>query len=202
MIASQIAARGITDERVLDAMRSVPREQFVPQELRHLAHDDGPLPIGYDQTISQPYIVAAMTELAALDDTSKVLEIGTGSGYQAAVLASIAREVYTIEIVEPLSTRAAQTLSRLGYDNVHLRVGDGYAGWPEHAPYDAIVVTAAPPEIPRPLIEQLRIGGRLVIPVGRRRQELRVLTRLEDGIDDRGVFAVRFVPMTGAAQQR
>ena len=201
MVATQIAARGVQDPRVLDAMRAVPRHEFVPESLRHLAYDDGPLPIGHDQTISQPYIVAAMTELAAIDEGSKVLEIGTGSGYQAAVLATIAREIYTIEIVETLSLRAADTLARLGFDNVHLRVGDGYAGWPEQAPFDAILVTAAPPAIPQPLIDQLAIGGRMVIPVGTRHQELRVLTKMQDHVVQHTVFPVRFVPMTGTAQQ-
>jgi protein-L-isoaspartate(D-aspartate) O-methyltransferase len=202
MVETQISARGVRDARVLEAMRTVPRHEFVPERQRDSAYLDMPLPIGHDQTISQPFIVARMTELLALQGKERVLEIGTGSGYQAAILSVLAREVYSIEIVEPLARRAAQDLRRLGYHNVHVRAGDGYQGWPEAAPFDAIVVTAAPPRIPEPLKQQLAVGGRLVIPVGDFDQELRVLTRTERGLSERAVLPVRFVPMTGSAQQR
>lgn len=202
MVTEQIVARGVKDERVLAAMRAVPRHEFIPGPGRDHAYEDHPVPIGHDQTISQPYIVAVMSELAALDGDARVLEIGTGSGYQAAVLAELAGEVYSVEILEPLARQAGDTLARLGYGKVTVRSGDGYAGWPEHAPYDAIIVTAAPPSIPQPLRDQLAVGGRLVIPVGDHYQELRVLTRTESGWDERTVFPVRFVPMTGAAQER
>lgn len=201
MVEEQIAARGIHDPRVLAALREVPRHEFVPPELRALAYEDHPLPIGHDQTISQPFIVAAMTELAELEPGDKVLEIGTGSGYQAAVLAALVRSVYSIEIVEPLAQAARQTLARLGIGNVHVRAGDGFRGWPERAPFDAILVTAAPPEVPEPLKQQLALGAKLVIPVGTDQQELRVLTRTKSGFDERTVLPVRFVPMTGRAQQ-
>jgi protein-L-isoaspartate(D-aspartate) O-methyltransferase len=201
MLEDQISARGIVDPRVLSALAKVPRHEFVPAELRAFAYEDHPLPIGYDQTISQPYIVAAMTELAEIEPGDKVLEIGTGSGYQAAVLASLARAVYSIEIVQPLAVRAAAVLRRLGYANVEVRSGDGFQGWPEEAPFDAIVVTAAPPEVPAPLKQQLAVGGKLVIPVGTDQQELRVLTRTKRGFDERTVLPVRFVPMTGKAQK-
>lgn len=201
MVEDQIAARGVTDKRVLAAMGKVPRHEFVPAGRRELAYRDHPLPIGYEQTISQPYIVAVMTELAALGPKSRVLEIGTGSGYQAAILGEIAGEVYTIEIVEPLAARAKALLARLGYDNVHVRYGDGYQGWPDKAPFDAIVVTAAPPKIPEPLKQQLAVGGRLVVPVGQPRQDLRVITRTADGYEERSEFPVLFVPMTGEAQR-
>jgi protein-L-isoaspartate(D-aspartate) O-methyltransferase len=202
MVRDQIAARGVRDERVLAALRAVPRHDFVPDALDAAAYEDRPLPIGDGQTISQPYIVGIMTELARVGPQSKVLEIGTGSGYQAAVLAEVAGEVYSIEIVEPLARRAAETLRNLGYQRIHLRIGDGYAGWPEAAPFDAIVVTAAPPKVPQPLKEQLRIGGRMVIPVGERWQELIVITRTADGFAEERHFPVAFVPMTGEAQQR
>ncbi len=202
MVDNQIAARGVTDERVLAAMRKIPRHQFVPERQRDAAYRDSPLPIGDGQTISQPLIVAVMTEAAQLDATSKVLEIGTGSGFQAAVLAEVAGEVYSIEIVPSLAERARALLHRTGYERVHLRLGDGYAGWPEAAPFDAILVTAAPPEIPEPLVEQLAVGGRMVIPVGRWWQELVVLTKTESGIERESIFPVRFVPMTGEAQER
>lgn len=200
MVDQQIEARGIRDPRVLDAMRKVPRHRFVPEAQRDAAYRDGPLPIGERQTISQPFIVAAMTELAGLDANSKVLEIGTGSGYQAAVLAEVAGSVYSIEIVPELARRAAAWLERAGYDAVQLREGDGYAGWPEAAPFDAILVTAAPPRVPEPLVEQLAVGGRMVIPVGGLSQELLVLTRTETGVERRSVFPVLFVPMTGEIQ--
>ena len=200
MVNDQIAARDITDERVLAALRKVPRHELVPESVRDQAYEDRPLPIGHGQTISQPYIVAIMTELAALSPGDRVLEVGTGSGYQAAVLAEIGAEVYSIEIVEPLGQRARRDLSRLRYD-VNIRIGDGYRGWPDKAPFAAIIVTAAPPEVPEPLREQLAIGGRLVIPVGDDYQELKVITRTETGFDERTVFPVAFVPMTGEAQK-
>jgi len=201
MVDEQIVLRGVRDERVLAAMRTVPRHEFVPAGLETSAYDDRPLSIGEGQTISQPYIVAIMSELARLGPDGKVLEIGTGSGYQAAVLAEITAQVYSIEIVEVLARRAGETLHRLGYDRVHLRTGDGYVGWPEAAPFDAIVVTAAPPHVPQPLKEQLTVGGRLVIPVGDRWQELIVITRTEHGYTEERVFPVAFVPMTGEAQR-
>jgi protein-L-isoaspartate(D-aspartate) O-methyltransferase len=199
MVARQIVGRGITDAAVLAAMRRVPRHLFVPAAVVDRAYDDSPLPIGHEQTISQPYIVAIMTELAAVRRGARVLEIGTGSGYQAAVLAELGADVYTIEIVEPLGRQAAQALRRLGYGAVRTRIGDGYRGWPEAAPFDAIVVTAAPPKIPEPLRRQLKPGGRLVVPVGERFQQLKVITRTARGWDERDVIPVRFVPMVGEA---
>jgi protein-L-isoaspartate(D-aspartate) O-methyltransferase len=202
MVADQIEARGITDTAVLAAMRTVPRHRFVPAALRALAYEDRPLPIGSDQTISQPEIVALMTSLIRPREDMRVLEIGTGSGYQAAVLAECVREVDSIEILPELGRRAEALLRDLGYRNVRVRVGDGYAGWPERAPYDAILLTAAPPEIPRPLLDQLKVGGRLVAPVGAGfDQELVVITRTERGTRREVVTAVRFVPMTGQAQR-
>jgi protein-L-isoaspartate(D-aspartate) O-methyltransferase len=197
MVEDQIAGRGITDAGVLKAMRSVPRHEFVPRAQRAEAYEDWPLPIGHGQTISQPYIVALMTELAAVKPGDRVLEVGTGSGYQAAVLAEMGAEVYGIEIVEPLATRARDTLRRLGYDRVQVRHGDGYRGWPEAAPFAAIVVTAAPPEVPHALVEQLAPGGRLVIPVGRADQELKLMVKTPSGLETRSVVPVRFVPMVG-----
>ncbi len=201
MVSRQIEARGVRDARVLQAMREVPRHRFVPQsELAH-AYDDRPLPIGNGQTISQPYIVALMTELAQVKPGDQVLEIGTGSGYQAAVLAQLGVKLFSIEIIEPLAKRAKATLAALGYSkNVEVRHGDGYAGWPEHAPFDAVLVTAAPPTIPEPLKQQLRVGGRLIIPVGKRYQSLLKVTRTEDGFRQETVIPVRFVPMPGEAQ--
>jgi protein-L-isoaspartate(D-aspartate) O-methyltransferase len=196
MVANDIRSRGIRDERVLAAMRNVPRHEFVPPAWRELAYEDRPIPIGHGQTISQPYLVAAMTELAALDGRSRALEVGTGSGYQAAVLAEVAREVYTIEIVEGLAREAARTLRRLGYGSVRVRHGDGYRGWEEAAPFDAIIVTAAAREPPPILLEQLAEGGRLVIPIGDDHQQLRVYLRTSRGIEVKTVFPVRFVPMT------
>jgi protein-L-isoaspartate(D-aspartate) O-methyltransferase len=201
MVEEQLVPRGISDERVLRAMATVPRDMFVPASMRPLAYLDSPLPIGLDQTISQPYIVAAMTEQLALGEGARVLEIGTGSGYQTAILAEIAAEVYSIEIVEPLARQGKAMLARLGYRNVHLRVGDGYQGWPEAAPFDAVLVAAAPPAIPAPLVEQLAVGGKLLIPVGSNTQELRVLTKTASGVTSERLFEVRFVPMTGRAQQ-
>jgi protein-L-isoaspartate(D-aspartate) O-methyltransferase len=201
MVAEQIEGRGISDARVLAALRKVPREEFVPAALRPFAYQDHPLPIGEGQTISQPYIVALMTELAAVRRGSRVLEVGTGSGYQAAVLAEAGAEVWSIEIVAELARSAAERLKRLGYQSVHVRQGDGYRGWPEHAPFDAIVVTAAPPQIPPPLQEQLAVGGRLVIPVGARWGDLLLVTRTAGGFTTRNVAPVAFVPMTGEAEQ-
>ncbi|MFO0696062.1 MAG: protein-L-isoaspartate(D-aspartate) O-methyltransferase [Polyangiales bacterium] len=201
MVHEQLEVRGVRDLRVLDAMRRVPRQELVPVEARDEAYDDHPVSIGYGQTISQPLVVAIMTELLETEPGDRVLEIGTGSGYQAAVLSLLVREVYTIEIVEPLARRAERDLARLGYRNVHVRAGDGYAGWREHAPYDGIVVTAAAPRIPEPLKQQLAIGGKLVIPVGEGYQMLRVVTRTREGFTDRSVEPVLFVPMTGRARE-
>jgi protein-L-isoaspartate(D-aspartate) O-methyltransferase len=196
MVEIQIIARGVESAGVLEAMREVPRHLFVPEDLRDRAYADRPQYIGSGQTISQPYIVALMTELLELDGDERVLEIGTGSGYQAAVVSRLAREVYTIEIIAELAERAQETLTDLGYDNIHFRVGDGYEGWSEAAPFDAIVVTAAPPELPAALVEQLAVGGRLVVPVGGRLvQDLEVHTKTEDGLEMRKVIPVRFVPM-------
>jgi len=185
------------DPSVLDAMRSVPREEFVPEEEKGAAYRNRPLPIGHGQTISQPFIVALMTDLLRLKPHHRVLEVGTGSGYQAAVLARLVAEVFTIEIVEPLGLEAARTFARLGIGNVKTRIGDGYAGWAEHAPYDAIIVTAAPEHIPAQLIEQLRPGGRLVIPVGGLDQDLRIVEKKPDGTTiSTAIIPVRFVPLT------
>jgi protein-L-isoaspartate(D-aspartate) O-methyltransferase len=197
MVENQIKFRGVRDEAVIRAMLKVPRHKFVPPASQREAYGDYPLPIGHGQTISQPYIVAAMTELLQLTPEDRVLEIGTGSGYHAAVIAEIAAEVFTIEIVEPLGISAAERLRELGYDNVHVKVGDGYLGWPEHAPFDAIIVTCAPENVPAPLVEQLKPGGRMCIPVGPMgEQELYLLTRRPDGtLETRSVFPVRFVPL-------
>lgn len=202
MVRQQLQARDVRDPRVLEAMRRVPRHLFVPQAERGAAYEDHPLPIGHDQTISQPYIVGLMTQLAQVREGQRVLEVGTGSGYQAAVLAELGAEVYTIEIVAPLGERARALLAELGYDRVHVRIGDGYAGWPEHQPFDAVVVTAAPREIPQPLLDQLRIGGRLVAPIGTGVQDLVVVTRTDSGYTRRTIAPVQFVPMTGRAQER
>jgi len=202
MVDGLASGRGVHDERVLRAMRSVPRHEFVPERLRGHAYEDRALPIGHEQSISPPYIVAIMAELAELGPNSKVLEIGTGSGYGAAVLAELAGAVYTIEILEPLAKTAEATLTRLGYDRVHVRHGDGYRGWPEAAPFDAIIVTAAPPHVPEPLRNQLKLGGRLVLPVGERHQEIRVITRTKDGYEERPIFPARFEKMKGEAAER
>lgn len=195
MVETQIRKRGIKDPRVLGALETVPRHHFVPAEAIEYAYDDHPLRIGEGQTISQPYIVALMTETAALKPTDRVLEIGTGSGYQAAVLSMLVEAVYTIEIVEELGRAADNRLNGLGYDNVYVRIGDGYKGWPEKAPFDAILVTAAPDEVPPALIDQLAEGGRMVIPVGTNHQELLLLEK-KDGVATRTtITAVRFVPM-------
>ena len=197
MVDEQIAARDIRSPRVLEAMRRVPRHEFVPASLRRSAYEDSPLPIGHDQTISQPYIVAYMTDALDLDGTERVLEIGTGSGYQAAVLGELAKEVYTIEIVVPLADRARQALKQLGYKNVHVRTGNGYLGWPEQAPFDRVMVTAAPDDVPPALVEQLKVGGLMAIPVGVGVQELRILRRTASGLETLRTLPVRFVPMTG-----
>jgi protein-L-isoaspartate(D-aspartate) O-methyltransferase len=200
-MVERIIPSGVQDPRVLDAMRRVPRHEFVPEEQRRHAYEDRSLPIGHGQEISQPHIVAIMAEVAEIRPGAKVLEIGTGSGYGAAVLSELAAEVFTIEIVEPLAQEARETLERLRYGNVHVRAGDGYRGWPEEAPFDAIVVTAAPPEVPGPLKDQLKVGGRLVIPVGTRTQRLRVVTRTPEGFVEDPQLEVRFVPMAGEAQE-
>ena len=197
MVASQIIARGVTDPRTLSAMRQVPRHLFVPPRYATEAYDDHPLPIGHAQTISQPYIVAFMTEALGLRGGETVLEVGAGSGYQSAVLSRIAGRVFGIEIVEPLAREASARLARLGYKNVEIRAGDGYAGWPEHAPFDAIMVTAAAPRVPEPLKQQLRDGGRLILPVGDHIQELKIVTRRGSRFEERSVLGVTFVPMTG-----
>jgi protein-L-isoaspartate(D-aspartate) O-methyltransferase len=202
MVETQIMARGVRDPRVLAAMREVPRHLFVDPSESGGAYEDHPLPIGGNQTISQPYIVALMTELAKIGPRDKVLEIGTGSGYQSAVLSKLATEVYSIEIVPELARQSAERLRKLGYANVTVREGDGYRGWPEHAPFDAIIVTAAPDRIPQPLLDQLAAGGRLVIPVGSFFQELKVLTKDRDGrISEKDIIPVRFVPMTGEIEK-
>lgn len=195
MVREQIEARGIKGKSVLRAMRKVKRHLFVPSAYRNLAYTDTPLPIGESQTISQPYIVALMTELLALKGNEKVLEIGTGSGYQAAILAELAKNVYTIEILEPLAIRAKKILKELGYSNVYVRHGDGFLGWPEYAPFDAIIVTCAPKKIPAPLIEQLAEGGRLVIPVGGFWQDLKLVEKEKGKIVTKDIIPVRFVPM-------
>jgi protein-L-isoaspartate(D-aspartate) O-methyltransferase len=201
MVATQIASRGVRDPKTLAAMRKVARHLFVPPASVSQAYEDYPLPIGHGQTISQPYIVGFMTEALGLKGGETVLEVGTGSGYQAAVLAEIAARVHTIEIVAPLAEEAGARLQRLGYANVEVKAGDGYQGWPEAAPFDAIMVTAAAPRIPEPLKQQLKNGGRLVLPVGDEWQELVVVTRRGDRFEETRVLPVRFVPMTGKIRQ-
>jgi len=205
MVADQLAGpgRGITNARVLAVMGRVPRHEFVPERLRADAYRDGPLPIGHGQTISQPYIVAFMTEQLEPKPTDRVLEVGTGSGYQAAVLAELVAKVYTIEIVEDLAQRAAADLKRLSYTNVEVRAGDGYQGWLEAAPFDAIIVTCAPEKVPQPLADQLRDGGRMIIPVGRPwNQELVLLRKRGGKLEQEAVLPVSFVPMTGEAEHK
>ena len=203
MVQQQLMARGINDARVLAAMAKVPREEFVPRESRAVSYEDGPMPIGHGQTISQPYIVAFMTEQLRPKPSDRVLEVGTGSGYQAAILAGLVKDVYTIEIIEPLAKDAEATLRRLGYKNVHVRVGDGYRGWPEHAPFDAITVTCAPDHAPQPLIDQLKEGGRMIIPVGGfGNQELYLLEKKNGQLQRQSVLPVRFVPMAGEATEK
>lgn len=200
MVERQIAGRGVRDQRVLDALRAVPRHLFVPSSMQPYAYMDSPLPIGYGQTIPQPYIVAFMSEALKLKPQDRVLEIGTGSGYQAAVLSLLVKSVYSIEIVEPLGKEASKRLQRLGYTNVKVRIGDGYRGWPEAAPFQAIIVTAAPGHIPQPLLDQLAPGGRLVIPVGKGTQTLVRIKRTSKGFRQERLLPVRFVPMTGEAE--
>jgi protein-L-isoaspartate(D-aspartate) O-methyltransferase len=203
MVQQQLVTRGINDERVLAAMRKVPREEFVPPQLRTESYEDGPLPIGNDQTISQPYIVAFMTEQLQPKTTDRVLEIGTGSGYQAAILAELVKDVYTIEIIEPLAKNAEATLARLAYKNIHLKVGDGYKGWPEEAPFDAVIVTCAPDKVPQPLLDQLKEGGRMVIPVGERfAQELYLFEKKDGQIKQSVTLPVRFVPMARESEKK
>jgi protein-L-isoaspartate(D-aspartate) O-methyltransferase len=197
MVDRQLRARGIDDPRTLRAMAKVPRERFVPKELTARAYDDSPLPIGFGQTISQPYIVAFMTQALRPKPTDRVLEIGTGSGYQAAVLSELVAQVYSIEIVRPLAQRAAVVLQALGYKNVLVKGGDGYKGWPEYAPFDSIIVTAAPDHVPQPLIEQLKEGGRLIIPVGKTHaQRLYTYEKRGGSLKETAVIPVRFVPLT------
>jgi protein-L-isoaspartate(D-aspartate) O-methyltransferase len=197
MVEEQLEGRDIRDPRVLSAMRSVPRHLFIPESARGGAYGDFPLPIGHGQTISQPYIVAFMTEALKVAPEHRILEIGTGSGYQAAVLSVLAKEVFTIEIVDPLARRARAALAELGYRNVDVRSGNGYLGWPEHAPYDRIIVTAAPPEVPPALVEQLKEGGLMAIPGGVGDQELRIMRRTAIGMETLATLPVRFVPMVG-----
>ncbi len=197
MVETQIKARGVRDPRVLSAMLKVKRHLFVPGDLQSSSYEDRPLPIGEGQTISQPYIVAFMTEQLELKGTEKVLEVGTGSGYQAAILGELAKEVYTIEIVKPLGLSAQKRLQEMGYHNVFVRVGDGYLGWPEAAPFDAVIVTCAPDHIPAPLIEQLAEGGRMVVPVGNISQDLRKIVKRSGKIESTDILPVLFVPMTG-----
>jgi protein-L-isoaspartate(D-aspartate) O-methyltransferase len=201
MVKNQLMAGGIRDPRVLEAMADVPRHEFVPLRMRPFAYADGPLPIGHGQTISQPFIVAYMTQLLELTKDDTVLEVGTGSGYQAAILGKMAKEVYTIEIVPPLAQSAKELLERLGFQNVHVREGDGYLGWPEKAPFDAIIVTCAPDHVPEPLVNQLKEGGRLIIPIGEEGgiQQLVLLRKKEGKILQENKLDVRFVPMTGKA---
>ncbi len=199
-VVNQLRPRDIRDSRVLAAMEKVERHLFVPEENRKYAYADGPLPIGKGQTISQPYIVAYMTQALETTPEDRILEVGTGSGYQAAVLAELVDEVYSIEIVPELAATATELLADLGYSNVFVRAGDGYRGWPDKAPFDGIIVTAAPDHVPQPLIDQLKPGGKLVIPVGDYAQEMLIITRTEDGIVERRTIGVRFVPMTGEAR--
>ncbi|MEO0294325.1 MAG: protein-L-isoaspartate(D-aspartate) O-methyltransferase [candidate division WOR-3 bacterium] len=195
MIEEQIIRRGVKDTLVINAMLTVKRHLFVPKNLRSLAYEDYPLPIGYDQTISQPYIVALMTELLKVEKKHKVLEVGTGSGYQAAILSLLTDSVFTIEIIPELAQSAKKRLDSLGYKNVFVKIGDGYKGWKEHAPFDRIIVTCAPEEIPPPLLDQLSIGGRMVIPLGSYYQELVLITKDSKGVSTKSIIPVRFVPM-------
>ncbi len=201
MVEGQLRRRGIVSEPVLEAMNHVPRHRFVPPEITHASYNDCPLPLGHGQTISQPYIVALMTELSRPRATDRVLEVGTGCGYQTAVLASLVNEVYSIEIVPALAHEAEHRLSQLGYHNVHIRIGDGHEGWSQFAPFDIILVAAAPPRVPQPLVDQLARGGRMVIPVGRVEQRLLLIERSVDGsLNESYIIPVAFVPMTGQAQ--
>ncbi len=202
MVESQIKSRGVKDPRVLSAMLKVERHLFVPDDLKDSAYSDQALPIGEGQTISQPYIVALMTELLELKGDEKVLEVGTGSGYQAAILAELAKEVFTIEIVEKLGLSAQKLLAELGYKNIHVKIGDGYQGWPEQAPFDAIIVTCAPDHIPKPLLDQLKDGGRMVIPVGTYSQELKKIVKRGEKFETTDIIPVIFVPMTGESVKK
>jgi len=202
LVETYLRPRGIEDPLVLAAMSAAPRHRFVPDDLARYAYDDRALPIGHEQTISQPYVVAFMTQAAEVEPGDKVLEIGTGSGYQAAVLAEIVGELWTIEIVEPLAERARAALEAAGYDRVHVRAGDGYRGWPSEAPFDAILVTAAPDHVPQPLLDQLAEGGRLVLPVGDALQTIVRIRRTPAGDEREELLPVRFVPMTGEARER
>ncbi len=206
MVAQQLTGPGrdIRDPRVLEAMRKVPRHLFMPENVRHQAYEDRPLPIGHGQTISQPFIVAFMSEKLEVDPGEKVLEIGTGSGYQAAILAEMGAEVYSIEIVEPLAESARESLDLAGYKGVRTKAGDGFKGWPEHAPFDLVIVTCSPDRVPQPLVNQLRDGGRMVVPVGEQGepQQLFVLEKHGDAIERQAVLPVRFVPMTGEIENR
>ncbi len=203
MVEQQIRRRGIQDERVLDAMERIPRHLFVPQALQSEAYDDGPLPIGYGQTISQPYIVALMTELVRPQPDDRALEIGTGCGYQTAVLSELVHAVYSIEIIESLANLARSRLKQFGHNNVEVRLGDGYQGWEEHAPFQIIIVAAAPNHVPQSLLDQIAPGGRMVIPVGRSSQELVLFEKVHDGSLQRtNITGVAFVPMTGVAENR
>lgn len=201
MVREQIIARGVTDTRVIEALSRVPRHEFVPESEVEEAYEDHPLPIGFGQTISQPYIVAFMTEALTLQPHDRVLEIGTGSGYQAAVLSKMVDKVFSIEIVEPLASRARETLQKLALTNVAVRAGDGYQGWPEEGPFDAIILTAAPQHIPQPLLDQLAMGGRLVLPLGGIVQKLMLMKRTQDGWQKEELLPVAFVPMTGEAER-
>jgi protein-L-isoaspartate(D-aspartate) O-methyltransferase len=198
MVDRQIRARGITNPRVINALLTVPRHRFVPHSEVRLAYQDEPLPTSHHQTISQPYIVAFMSEVAAIPANGKVLEIGTGSGYQAAILGMLAKTVYSVEIIPSLAQKAQQTLQALGYTNIHVKQSNGYMGWPDHAPYDAIVVSAAPPHVPPALVEQLALGGKLVVPVGQSSQTIVVITKHATGLATEYTIPVRFVPMVGA----
>jgi protein-L-isoaspartate(D-aspartate) O-methyltransferase len=204
MVEEQLKPRGIHDERVLAAMAKVPREAFIPENLRNKSYWDNALLIGHDQTISQPFIVAFMTEQLRPQPTDRVLEIGTGTGYQTAILAELVKEVYTIEIIEPLAKDASARLARLGYNNAHVKIGDGYQGWPEVAPFDAIVVTCAPDKVPEPLAQQLKEGGRMIIPVGSGMmdQQLYLLEKKDGELAQRAILPVRFVPMAGEAAKK
>ena len=195
MVDSQLIIRGIEDKKLLQVMANTPRHLFIPENLMDFAYTDRPLPISDGQTISQPYIVAIMTELLQLKGNEKVLEIGTGSGYQAAILAPLVDTCYTIELIQNLADSAANRLKRMGYDNVVAKCDDGYKGWPENAPFDCIIITAAPPEIPEKLLEQLKVNGRMVVPVGRHFQQLTLITKTEKGIKKKNIIPVRFVPM-------
>jgi len=202
MVREQLQARGVIDARVLAAMSRVPRHKFVPKDLVSSAYEDRPLPISLGQTISQPYIVGYMTQKLELRGGERVLEIGTGSGYQAAILAELVAEVYTIEILPELAAQAQSTLDALKYKNIHIRCGDGYTGWPEAAPFDRIIVTAAPDHVPQPLVDQLKSGGKMIIPVGNEEQELLLVEKNAQGISRHSTIPVRFVPMTGQAQRK